>query len=49
MDNYGNTGKGGWKHLLQNLAIRTLLNKDLNVENLHTGTLWAVLEKETNG
>jgi hypothetical protein len=48
-DNYGGGEGRGWKRLLRNLAIKVLMSKYLNVENLYAGTLWAVLEKEVGG
>lgn len=38
----------GWKGMVRTWARNFLLRPTLRVENLYAGTLWAVLEKESN-
>jgi hypothetical protein len=46
MDVEGGGGEGlGLRGLLRRLAIRILFSNSVNLRNLYTGTLWAVLEK----
>ena len=49
MDNYGKRPKGlGWKPLVKTLARTILFRNTARLHNLYTGTLWVVLEKETD-
>ncbi len=36
----------GWRGYLRRLAVRILFTNSVNIRNLYTGTLWAVLEKQ---
>ena len=47
IDNYGMSNEGfGWKRFLRSLARKILLRRDLNLKDLYSGPLWAVLEKK---
>ena len=48
IDIQGNAGEGGGLiGLVRRLFVRILFSKSVNLRNLYTGTLWAVLEKRS--